>query len=86
MSWLSAVEAEVLFAGELLGCLIEARDARGFVCLGGILGGGRRGSSGGAGKGNSGSTGAREFGFSRVGVVKLNEILLNPACAFDEPG
>ena len=26
------------------------------------------------------------FGFARVGVVELDEILLNPACAFDELG
>ena len=29
---------------------------------------------------------ARGFGFARMGVVELNEILLNPACAFDELG
>ena len=75
-----------MFTGKFFGCLIEARDARGCVCLGGILGRGRGRNSGGAGKGNSGSIGARGFGFARVGVVELNEILLNPACAFDELG
>ena len=86
MSGLPAAEAEVLFVGELLGCFIEARDARGRVCLGGSLGRGRGRSNGGAGKGNSGSIGARGLGFTRVGVVELNEVLLNPACAFDELG
>ena len=86
MSWLSAAEAEVLFAGELLGRLIEARDARGCVCLGGNLGRGRGRNSGGAGKGSSSSIGARGFGVAGVRVVELDEILLNPACAFDELG
>ena len=82
MSWLSAAEAEVLFAGKLLGCFIEARDVRGCVCLGR----GRGRSNGGAGKESSGSIGARGFGFARVEVVELDEILFNPACAFDELG
>ena len=86
MSGISAAEAEVLFAGELLGCFIEARHARGCVCLGGNWGRGRGRNSGGAGKGSSGSIGARGFGFARMGMVELNEILLNPACAFDELG
>ena len=86
MSELSAAEAEVLFAGELFGCFIEARDARGCVCLAGNLGRGRGRKSGGAGKGSSGSIGARGFGFARVGVVELDEILPNPACAFDDLG
>ena len=86
MSGLSAAEAEVLFAGELLGCFIEARDARVCVCLGGRWGRGRGRNNGGAGKGSSGSIGARGFGFARVGMVELDEILLNPACAFDELG
>ena len=86
MSWLSAAEAEVLFVGKLLGCLIEARDARGCGCLGGILGRESGRYSGGAGRGNWGSIGAREFGFARVGVVELNEILLIQACAFDKLG
>ena len=72
MAGLSAVEGEVLFTGELLSCFIEARDARGCVCLGGRLGRGRGRSKGGAGKGNSGSGGARGFGFASVGVVELN--------------
>ena len=59
MSRLSAVDAEVLFAGELLGCFIETRDARGCVWLGGSLGRGRGRSNGGAGNGSSGSIGAR---------------------------
>ena len=50
------------------------------------MGRGRGRNSGGAGKGNSGSIGARGFGFARVGVVELNGILLNTACAFDELG
>ena len=37
-------------------------------------------------RGVRGSIGAKGFGFARVGVVELNEILLNPACAFDELG
>ena len=86
MAGLSAAEAEVLFAGKLLSCFIEAGDARGCVCLGGRLGRGRGRSNGGAGKANSGSGGARGFGFARVGVVELNEVLLNPAWAFDELG
>ena len=86
MSGLSAAEAEVLFAGELLSCFIEARDVGGCVCLGGRLGRGRGRNKGGAGRGSSGSIGARRFGFARVGVVELNEVLLNPACAFDELG
>ena len=69
MSGLSAAEAKVLFAGELLSCLIEARDARGCVCLWGNLGRGRGRNSGGAGKGSSGSIGARGFGFAGVRVV-----------------
>ena len=83
MSWISAAEAEVLFAGELLGCFIEARDARGCVCLWGNMGKGRGRNSGGACKGGLGSIGARGFGFAGVRVVELDEILLNPACAFD---
>ena len=86
MSGLSAVEAEVLFAGELLGCFIKAMDARGCVFLGGYVGRGRGRNSTGAGKGSSGSIGARRFGFVKVGVVELDEILLNPACTFDELG
>ena len=86
MSGLSAVEAEVLFPGELLGCFIEARDARGFVCLGGSLSRGRGRSNGGAGKGSSGSIGARGFRFARMKVIELDQVLLNPACAFDELG
>ena len=86
MSGLSAAEAKVLFAGELLSCFIEARDARGCVCLWGNLGRGRGRNSGGAGKGGSGSIGARGLGFAGVRVVELDEILLNPACAFDELG
>ena len=86
MSGLSAAEAEVLFAGKLLGCFIEARDARGCVCLGGNVGRGRGRNSGGAGKGSSSSIVARGFGFARVGVVELDEILLNPACPFNELG
>ena len=86
MSWLSAAEAEVLFAGELLGCLIEASDARGYVCLRGNLGRGRGRNSGGAGKGSSGCIGARGFGFARMVVVELDEVLLNLVCAFDELG
>ena len=35
---------------------------------------------------NSGSGGAKGFGFARMGVVELDEVLLNPACAFDELG
>ena len=86
MSGLSAAEAEVLFAGQLLSCFIEARDARVRVFLGGKWGRGRGRNNGGAGKGSSGSIGARGFGFVRVGMVELDEILLNPACAFDELG
>ena len=82
----SAAEAEVLFAGELLSCFIEAGDPRGCVCLGGRLGRGRGRSNGGVGKGNSGSVGATGFGFARMGVVELDEVLLNPECAFDELG
>ena len=83
---LSAAEAEILFAGELLSCFIEAGHARGFVRLGGRLSRGRGRSNGGVGKGNSGSGGARGFGFARMGVVELDEVLLNPASAFDELG
>ena len=61
MSGLSAAEAEVLFAGELLGCFIEARDARVCVFLEGRWGRGRGRNNGGAGKGNSGSVCARGF-------------------------
>ena len=61
MSRLSAAEAEVLFASELLGCFIEARDARACVCLGGRWGRGRGRNNGGAGRGNSGSVCARGF-------------------------
>ena len=86
MSGLSAVEVQVLFVGKLLGCFIQVRDARGCVCLGGNVGLGRGGNSGGAGKGSSGSIGARGFGFAELGVVELDVILLNPACAFDELG
>ena len=64
MSGFSAAEAEVLFAGELLGCFIEERDARGCVCLWGNLGRGRGRNSGGVGKGSLGSIGASV----RVGV------------------
>ena len=84
MARLSAAKAEVLFAGELLGCFIEAKDARGCVRLGGRWGRGRGRNNGGAGKGNSGSVCARGFGFARMGVVELDEVLLNPACAFNE--
>ena len=86
MSGLSASEAEVLFAGEVLGCFIEVRNARGCVCLRGNVGRGRGRHSGGAGKRSSGSIGARGFEFARVGVVELDEILLNPACTFDDLG
>ena len=86
MSGLSAAEAEVLFTGELLSCFIEARDARVHVCLGGRWGRGRGRNNGGSGKGSSGSIGARGFGFAGVGMVELDEILLNPACALDELG
>ena len=86
MSRLSAAEAEVLFAGELLGCFIEARDARGRVCLWGRGGRGRGRNNGGAGKGNSGTVCARGFRFPRVGLIELDQVLLNPACAFDELG
>ena len=86
MSRFSATKAEVFFVDELLGCFIKATDARGCVCLGGSLGRGRGRSNGGAGKGSSGSIGARVFGFARVGVVELDDILLNPACALDELG
>ena len=86
MSGLSAAEAKVLFAGELLSCFIEARDARGCVCFGGRWGRGRGRGNGGAGKRSLGSVGAGGFGFARVGVVELNEILLNPARASDELG
>ena len=54
MAGLSAAEAEVLFAGEFLGCFFEARDARGCVRLGGNVGRGRGRNLGGAGKGSSG--------------------------------
>ena len=86
MSGLSAAEAEGLFAGELLSCFIKARDARVGVCLGGRWGRGRGRNNRGARKGSSGSIGARGFGFARVGVVELDEILLNPGCAFNELG
>ena len=86
MARLSAAEAEVLFAGKLLSCFIKAGNARGCVCLGGRLGRGRGRSNRGAGKWNSGSGGARRFGFARVGVFELNEVLLNPACMFHELG
>ena len=86
MAGLSAAEAEVLFAGELLSRFIETGDARGPVSLGGRLGRGRGRSNGGAGKGSSGSIRAGGFGFARVGVVELDEILLNSACSFDELG
>ena len=86
MSGFSAAEAEVLFAGELLGCLIQARDARVCVCLGGRWGRGRGRNKGGVGKGNSGSVCARGFRFTRVRVIELDQVLLNPACAFDELG
>ena len=61
MARLSAAEAKVLFAGKLLGCFIETRNARGCVCLGGNLGRGRGRSSGGAGKESSSLVGARGF-------------------------
>ena len=86
MAGLSAAEAKVLFVGELLGCFIETRDARGCVCLGGNLGRGRGRSSGGTGRGSSGSVGARGFRFARVRVIELDEVLHNPASAFDELG
>ena len=86
MSGLSAAEAGVLFAGELLGCFIEARDARACVCLGGRGGRGRGRNNGGAGKGNSGSVCARGFRFARVGQIELDQVLLDPACAFNELG
>ena len=86
MAGLSAAEAEVLFTGELLSCFIEVGDARGCACLGGRLGRGRGRSNGGAGKGNSDSGGARGFAFARVGELELNEVLLNPAGAFDKLG
>ena len=84
ISGLSAAEAEVLFAGELLGCFIKARDARGCVCLEGRLGSGRGRSNVGAGKGNLSTVGARGFGFARVRVIELDEVLLNPVCTFNE--
>ena len=84
MSGLPAAEAEVLFAGQLLGCFIEIRNVRGCVSLGGSLGRGRERSNGGAGKGSLGSVCPRGLRFARVGVVELDENLLNPACAFDE--
>ena len=86
MSRLSAAEAEVLFAGEMLGCFIETRNARGCACLGARCGRGRGRNNGGAGKGNSGSVCARGFQFARVGLIELDQVLLNPACAFDELG
>ena len=86
MAGLSAAEAEVLFAGELLSCCVEAGDASGCLRFGGRLGRGRGRDNGGAGKGNSGSVGARGFGFAGMGVVELDEVFLNPACAFDELG
>ena len=54
--------------------------------FGGQIGQRKGRSNGGAGKGISGSILAGGFGFARVGVVELDEILLNPACAFDELG
>ena len=54
MAGLSAAEAEIMFAGELLGYFIEARDAGGCVRLGGNVGRGRGRKSGGAGEGSSG--------------------------------
>ena len=86
MSGLSAVEAEVLFVGELLGCFIEARDAKVCVCLGGRWGRGRERNNKGAGKANSGSVCARGFRFARVGLIELDQVLFNPGCAFDELG
>ena len=86
MAGLFAAEAEVLFAGELLCCFIEAREARGCVRLGGNVGGGRGRTRGDAGKGSSGSIGAGGFGLAGVRVVELDEILLNSACVFDELG
>ena len=86
MSGFSAAEAAVLFAGELLGCFIEVRIARVCVCSGGRWGRGRGRNNGGAGKGISGSGGARGFGFARMVVVELDEVLLNLVCAFDELG
>ena len=50
------------------------------------MGRGKGRSNGGMGKGNSVSGGARGFGFARMGVVELDEVLLNPACGFDELG
>ena len=72
--------------GALLGCLIEARDEWDCVCLGASLGRGRGRSSGGAGRGNSCSIGPRGFRFARVGSIKLDDVLLNPACALGELG
>ena len=86
MSRLSAAEAEVLVASELLGCFIEARDARACVCLGCRWGRGRGRNNGGAGRGISGFVCARGFSFARVGLIELDLVLLNPACAFDELG
>ena len=80
------MEAEVLFAGELLGCFIEARDARVCVCLGGRWGSGRGRNNGSLGKGNSGSVCASRFQFARVRLIELDQVLLNSACAFDELG
>ena len=86
MSRLSAAEAEILFMGELLCCLIEVRYSRGCVCFRGGLDRGTRRGKRGAGKGSSGSVGARGVGFTRVRVVELIEVLLKPACAFNELG